>query len=82
MDKDDPLVKRRSTLNPYLFGLGAIVRWLLRDMHPRSRISRRKTGKWKDKHLGEKGIILCNGSSPDTNFNAIADEAFLRTASC
>ena len=63
MDKDDPLVKRRPTLNPYLFGMGVIARRLQWDVNPRSWSSRRKLGKWQNKYRGDKAVILCNGPS-------------------
>lgn len=72
MDQDDPLVKRRPTLNPYLYNGYAIARRLLWDLNPLSWISRRKLGKWKNKHQGEKAIILCNGPSLNkVDFNLI-----------
>ncbi len=63
MDPDDPLVKRRATLNPYLYNGHAIARRLLWDLTPLSWISRKKLGRWKNRYQGEKAIILCNGPS-------------------
>ncbi len=74
MDQDDPLVKRRQTLNPYLYNGHAIMRRLLWDLNPLSWTSRRRLGKWKNKHQGEKAIILCNGPSLNkVNFNLISE---------
>lgn len=63
MDKDDPLIIRRSTINPYLQGAGSILGRLMWDIHIQSWISRRQLHKWKNKHKGDKAIILCNGPS-------------------
>jgi hypothetical protein len=77
MDIDDPLVKRRPILNPYLFGMEAIVRRLLWDMNPRSWTSRRKLARWKDKYQGEKAIILCNGPSLNkVDFDLVGSDCF------
>lgn len=77
MDKDDPLVKRRPTLNPYLFGMGVIARRLLWDVNPRSWTARHKLGKWKNKYRGEKAVILCNGPSLNkVDFDLVGSECF------
>ena len=77
MDFDDPLIKKRPTLNPYLHGGAAIVRRLLWDMRLQSWTSRRKLGKWKDKYLGKKAIILCNGPSLNkVDFDLIGYDCF------
>jgi hypothetical protein len=63
MDPDDPLVKRRPTLNPYFYGGSAILRRLLWDINPQSWISRRRISGLKDRFTGQKAVILCNGPS-------------------
>jgi len=60
---DDPLVKKRATLNPYFHGGRDILHRLLWDIRIQSWISRRKLAEWKDKYLGNKAVILCNGPS-------------------
>jgi hypothetical protein len=77
MDIDDPLVKRRPTLNPYRTSVDAIVGRLLWDMNPRSWTSRRKLARWKDKYQGEKAIILCNGPSLNkVDFDLVGSDCF------
>ncbi len=74
MDLEDPLVKRRETLNPYLYNGHAIVKRLLWDFNPLSWISRRTLSKWKNKYQGENAIILCNGPSLNkVDFNLISE---------
>jgi len=77
MDHDDPIIKTRPTLNPYRFGVGAILDRLLWDINPRSWGARRKIGAWKDKYPGEKAIILCNGPSLNkVDFDKIGADCF------
>lgn len=63
MDFDDPLVKGKPTLNPYLYGVRMIIHRLLWDISFKGYIYRRKLQLLKNTHLDEKAIILCNGPS-------------------
>ena len=77
MDINDPLVKKRPTLNPYLYGGIAIAHRILWDMNPQSWVSRRKLAKWQNKYPGEKAIILCNGPSLNkVDFDLIGPDCF------
>ncbi len=77
MDYEDPLVKRRETLVPYLFCGKEIIKRMLWDFHPQSWISRKKIKKWKNRYLGKKAIILCNGPSLNkVDFNLIDPDIF------
>ena len=77
MDLDDPLVKRKPTLSQYHYGGLAIARRLLWDINPQAWISRRKIGKLRDIHSGEKAIILCNGPSLNkVDFELIGSNCF------
>lgn len=53
----------RATINPYRSAVGLILRRAMWDIHPYSWLSRRKVRSWKDRFLGEKAVILCNGPS-------------------
>ena len=62
-DPDDPLVRKRATINPYRAGLWAIRQRIIWDFYPQSWVSRARIRRLKDKHCGEKAVILCNGPS-------------------
>jgi hypothetical protein len=53
----------RPTINPYLAAAGLAGRRLLWDLHPYAWVSRRRIRQWKDRHAGQKAVILCNGPS-------------------
>lgn len=53
----------RETVNPYLTGVGMIMRRLQWDVRPLSWISRKRVKKWKNRYAGKKAVILCNGPS-------------------
>ena len=63
MDSDDPLVGSRATVNPYLSGMGMILRRLRWDLRYQSLVSRRRLRRIRDSHPGGKAVILCNGPS-------------------
>lgn len=63
----------RATINPYRSALGLIISRMLWDIHPYSWASRKKVNAWKDKYLGQKAVILCNGPSLNrVNFDNLA----------
>lgn len=63
IDPADPLVKSRSTVNPYRQAIGMLWRRLQWDMHPEAWRSRNILASWRDKYAGKKAVILCNGPS-------------------
>jgi hypothetical protein len=63
MDTEDPLVRTRSQVNPYLHGLDMIFNRLKWDLRPQSFVSRKRLKELKDSHIGQKAVILCNGPS-------------------
>jgi len=74
MDVDDPLVRSKETVNPYIHGLGMMLRRFYWDLHAQSFVSRRKLRKLRNSHSGERAVILCNGPSlNNVNFQLLAD---------
>ena len=63
MDTEDPLVRTRSEVNPYLHGLDMIFNRLKWDLRPQSFVSRKRLKEVKDSYIGKKAVILCNGPS-------------------
>ena len=63
VDRDDPLVKVPSRLNPYRLAAELAFRRLIWDLRIESWVSRRKLNKIKNSYLDEKAVILCNGPS-------------------
>lgn len=63
MDPDNPLVKTRAEINPYRWAAIAIFYRLLWDLSPKSWISRKRIRVYRDKYVGRKAVILCNGPS-------------------
>ena len=53
----------RATINPYRRAVGLILFRLLWDVNPASWMSRKRIKGWKDRFLGQKAVILCNGPS-------------------
>jgi len=53
----------RATFNPYRTAAGLILPRIRWDIHPYSWVSRKKIKGWKDRYLGQKAVILCNGPS-------------------
>ncbi|KOR31965.1 hypothetical protein TI05_10280 [Achromatium sp. WMS3] len=76
IDKEDPIVKERPVINPYIHGAALIVRRLLWDIRPESWRSRRKIKLWKDKYKGQKAVILCNGPSLLKSDLSLLDDIF------
>lgn len=62
-DEDNPLLRLRPTINPYLKGAWLIVSRIIWDINPVSWVSRNRLKQWKNKFTGKKAIILCNGPS-------------------
>ena len=52
-----------ETLSPYKVGTRTILSRLLWDIQFESWRSRDKLKQWKNRHLGEKAVIVCNGPS-------------------
>jgi hypothetical protein len=63
MDEEDPLVRRRAAVNPYLRAADLIAQRMLWDLSPQSWVSRRRLHELRDAHQGEKAVIICNGPS-------------------
>lgn len=64
MNNDNKLDKEpRATLNPYRCAARLILSRILWDMNMYSWVSRKRIKKWKDRCLGQKAVILCNGPS-------------------
>jgi hypothetical protein len=59
-----PLVsKATDTINPYRIAVGLLARRARWDLRPAAWRSRRRLEQWKDRHAGQKAVILCNGPS-------------------
>jgi hypothetical protein len=57
------LQQSRATINPYRYGVATILHRAMWDLQPAAWRSRRRLRSWKDRHRGEKAVILCNGPS-------------------
>lgn len=65
-------LKNPDVVNPYRLGLGEIVRRLSWDIQLESWRSRRRVGRWRNTHVGERCVILCNGPSLlQTDFSSL-----------
>ena len=53
----------RATINPYRSAAALVLFRLVWDIHPYSWVSRKRIKAWKDRFLGQKAVILCNGPS-------------------
>jgi len=63
----------KATINPYRSAVGLILFRILWDIHPYSWVSRKRIKTWKDRFLGQKAVILCNGPSLNrVNFDDLA----------
>ena len=58
-----PILQQPPTINPYMKALSLIRHRIFWDLKPESWRSRRKIKALKDKHKGQKAIIICNGPS-------------------
>lgn len=63
MFSKDIVLTQRPTLNPYRYATWEIWNRLKWDLNPESWRSRHKLNAWKDKYLGDKAVIVCNGPS-------------------
>jgi len=72
----NPLLKRRATINPYLFAIALVVKRVNWDLNPKSWISRARLQKWKDRYNGQKAVIICNGPSLLKNDLSLLDNVF------
>lgn len=62
-DFNDPILQLSEHLNPYRRAASLAGRRLLWDLTPESWRSRKKVRWWRDKFVGKKAVILCNGPS-------------------
>jgi len=62
-DVDAPLLTKRVTVNPYRHGAFEIWNRLRWDLNPESWRSRKKLKAYKDRYIGKKAVIVCNGPS-------------------
>lgn len=53
----------RDWLNPYVIAASLVLKRLIWDLQPRAWVHRRKLSLLREKHLGKKAVILCNGPS-------------------
>lgn len=62
-DQTPPLLLQRATTNPYLHAASIIWDRLKWDLNWRSWPSRARLKAWKDRHAGQKAVVVCNGPS-------------------
>ena len=61
-------------MNPYRHSMSYLLRRLIWDLRPVSWLMRNRINMFKNKNLGKKAIILCNGPSlNDVNFGDLQD---------
>lgn len=58
-----PAAPGRATIDPYGLGLRLILSRLRWDLRGESWRSRARLSAWRDRHPGERAVILCNGPS-------------------
>lgn len=63
MPEDNPFWAKRPTINPYRYAVYEIWNRFKWDLNPESWRSRIKLKAFKDKYLGKKAVIICNGPS-------------------
>ena len=72
--KNDPIFARKESNNPYRYAAGEVYRRLKWDLNIRSFSSRAGLRKIKNRHTGEKAIIIANGPSlRDIDMNTLKD---------
>lgn len=69
-------LNQRATVNPYRYGAFAIWNRLRWDLHPESWRSRAKLDIYKDRYLGKKAVIVCNGPSLLRTDTSLLDGVF------
>ena len=62
-DLENPIAGKPACLNPYYIAAAFVVRRLRWDLDPASWSSRAALRRWKDRHRGQKAVIVCNGPS-------------------
>jgi 6-hydroxymethylpterin diphosphokinase MptE-like len=63
-----------GTINPYRIAKELVLDRMLWDINPKSWVSRARLRSWKDKFLGQKAVIICNGPSLlKTDFTLLND---------
>jgi hypothetical protein len=60
---ENPILKQRADVNPYRYAAALLWSRLKWDFLPESWISRSRLRRWRNRFLGEKAVILCNGPS-------------------
>jgi hypothetical protein len=60
---EDPFRKHRATLNPYRSAAAILLERVKWDASAESRRSRRRLRAIRERHLGHKAVIMCNGPS-------------------
>ncbi|MDR9404718.1 MAG: hypothetical protein RI580_14915, partial [Halothece sp. Uz-M2-17] len=60
---DNPIVKQKTTINPYRYAAYLIWNRLKWDINLASWFSRARLKQWNNKYLGQKAVIICNGPS-------------------
>lgn len=60
---DNPLLRQRESINPYLAAAGLVANRLRWDLGLEAYFSRRRLKQIRDAHVGRKAVILCNGPS-------------------
>ncbi len=67
-----PILLGKPENNPYKVAAILLSQRMAWDLKPAAWISRKRLRQWKDKHRGEKAVILCNGPSLiKTDFNLL-----------
>ena len=65
--------EQRASINPYRKAAILVLSRLRWDLHPYSWSSRRKIKVWKNRFLGDRAVILCNGPSLNmVDFSALS----------
>ena len=73
-DQRNPLVKQKSTNNPYRIGASLILRRTLWDLNPISWKSRNKLKRLYNSKMEQKAVIVCNGPSlNEMNMDSLHD---------
>ncbi|MBW4549820.1 MAG: DUF115 domain-containing protein [Aphanocapsa sp. GSE-SYN-MK-11-07L] len=63
MDSDNIYLRTNPTINPYRYASFIVLNRLKWDLRLESWRSRRRLNAYRNKHKGEKAVILCNGPS-------------------
>lgn len=66
-------IDKRETINPYFIAGRMVLFRLIWDLHPFAWVSRRRLRRWKNRFMGSKAVILCNGPSLNkVDFDALS----------